>query len=369
MTSRAHMVAALRTAVVPHGGAFRDLALHNLVAPLVAPCLAAGGLEPDQLDELILSTAIGPGGNSARVAALAAGLPRRVAGLSIDRQCAGGLDAIRLAQALVKSGQARAVLAGGAESWSRRPVRAHRDPAGGPPSPYEQAPFTPWPDRDPDMTAAAADLAARLGIDRDAQDAWAVGSHARARAARAALAAEIVDLPGHPGLIDPFARALTPATAARARVLAGSVTAATTAPAADGAALCLIVDDTLAARAPKALPLGPGRTLGDDPMLPGLAPIAAIRATLAAAGRSARDLDAAEIMEAYAAQAIACVTGAGLDPGCVNCKGGALARGHPIGASGAVLAVRLFHDLSPGESGLAAIASAGGIGTALLIGG
>ncbi len=109
-------------------------------------------------------------------------------------------------------------------------------------------------------------------------------------------------------------------------------------------------------------------TLGADPCQPGLAPVPAIAAALARAGLAPGDLARAEIMEAYAVQAIACIRGAGLDPAIVNRKGGALARGHPIGASGAILAVRLFHDLRAGQ-GLAAIASAGGIGAALVLAG
>ncbi len=107
-------------------------------------------------------------------------------------------------------------------------------------------------------------------------------------------------------------------------------------------------------------------TLGADPCQPGLAPVPAIAAALARAKVPVATLSAAEIMEAYAVQAIACIRGAGLDAGIVNAKGGALARGHPIGASGAILAVRLFHDLRRGH-GLAAIASAGGIGAALVL--
>ncbi|MFN3844622.1 MAG: thiolase family protein, partial [Paracoccaceae bacterium] len=108
-----------------------------------------------------------------------------------------------------------------------------------------------------------------------------------------------------------------------------------------------------------------GRTLGADPEQPGLAPIPAIAAALLGLGLTVGSVTQAEVMEAYAAQAMACVKGAGLDPARVNLQGGALARGHPIGASGAILAVHLFHALRDGV-GLAAIASAGGIGTAVL---
>ena len=353
------IVAARRTAVVPSGGAFRRLAVHDLAAPVIRACLADAGLGPQDVDEVILSNALGGGGNPARLAALAAGLPERVAGLSIDRQCAGGLDAILIARALVDSGAARVVVAGGAESHSRRPLRMATDPDGGPAVAYDRPPFTPCAARDPDMHQAAGDLALRLGLSRARMDAWAVESHHKALNGQALLA-EIVPLAGLTH--DPFARRLTLALALRARRLAGEVTSATTAVSADAAAFVVVTNRPLG---PRPLRLLGGATMGAAPDEPGLAPLAAIAATLAQAGLTPADLTMAEVMEAYAAQVIACVEGAGLDPKIVNPQGGALARGHPIGASGAILAVRLFHGLTRGR-GLAAIAAAGGIGTALL---
>lgn len=351
----ARLIAARRTAVVPRNGAFARLSLEDLAAPVLQACLADAGLAPSQVDEVILSNALGAGGNPARRASLAAGLPETVAGLTIDRQCAGGLDAILLARALVDSGAADVVLAGGVESYSRRPLRLKTDPEGGPPIPYDQAPFTPWPDRDPDMGQAAEALARRLSIPRDRQDSWAAHSHAKALAAD--LSAEIVPLNGVTQ--DAFPRALSPRLLARAPLLTGSITAATAAVAADAAAVCLIVSDRIAQG--RGLALLAGATVGGTPEEPGLAPVAAIRRIW-----GGERLQQAEIMEAYAVQALAVIDGAGLVPQIVNPGGGSLARGHPIGASGAILAVRLFHGLRQGR-GLAAIAAAGGIGTALLV--
>lgn len=351
----ARLIAARRTAVVPRGGAFARLGIEDLAAPVLRACLADAGLAPAQVDEVILSNALGAGGNPARRAALAAGLPETVAGLTTDRQCAGGLDALLLARALVDSGTADVVLAGGVESYSRRPLRLRTDPDGGPPNPYDQAPFTPWPDRDPDMAAAAESLARRLSIPRDRQEEWAAQSHAKALAAD--LSAEIVPLNGVTR--DAFPRSLTSRLLQKAPVLTGTITAATAAVAADAAAVCLVVSDRLAKG--RGLALLAGATLGGSPEEPGLVPVAAI-------GRiwSGEPLAQAEIMEAYAVQALAVIDGADLDPQIVNPSGGGLARGHPIGASGAILAVRLFHGLKQGR-GLAAIAAAGGIGTAILV--
>ncbi|MGL4236827.1 thiolase family protein [Tabrizicola sp.] len=351
----ARLIAARRTAVVPRGGAFARLRIEDLAAPVLTACLADAGLSPDQVDEVILSNALGAGGNPARRVALAAGLPERIAGLTTDRQCAGGLDAILLAKALVDSGAADVVLAGGVESYSRRPLRLATDPDGGPPTPYDEAPFTPWPDRDPGMAEAAEALAVRLNISRERQEAWAMESHAKALAAD--LSAEIVPLQGVTR--DAFPRSLTPRLLARAPVLTGSITAATAAVAADAAAVCLVVSDRMAQG--RGLAILGGATVGGNHEEPGLAPVSAIQRIW-----QGEPLAQAEIMEAYAIQAIAVVEGAGLNPAIVNPDGGGLARGHPIGASGAILAVRLFHGLRQGR-GLAAIAAAGGIGTALLL--
>ena len=359
---RSYLVSARRTAVVPRGGAFARLGLVDLAVPVVAACLADAGIAAGEVGEIIVSNALGAGGNVARLVALAAGLPERVAGLTIDRQCAGGLDAVLLAAALVEAGIAEVVVAGGVESYSRRPLRLRTDPDGGAAVGYDRPPFTPWPERDPDMHAAAGALALRLGIGRDVQDRWAIGSHAKALV-RGDFPGEIVGLAGQGR--DAFARALGQDAARRAKVLCGSVTVANTAVAADAAAFVVVVSERRAKTARRALRIAGGATLGGRPEEPGLAPVLAVGEVLARAGLGPLDLAAVEIMEAYAVQALACIQQAGLDPGLVNLGGGALARGHPIGASGAVLAVRLFHDLGQGH-GLAAIAAAGGIGTAML---
>ena len=352
------ILSARRTAVVPKGGAFARLSLEELAVPVVQACLADAGILA--VDEVICANAIGPGGNPARRIALAAGLPERVAGLTIDRQCAGGLDAVLLAAALVDAGRADFVLAGGVESFSRRPLRLVTDPDGAAPVAYDEAPFTPWPARNPRMADAAAQLAAACGYDRAAQEDWAVQSHAKALA--------VTDWPEIVPLAiiarDVFARRLSPGLLARAPLVSGTVTRATAAVAADGAAFCLVAADRFAG--PGALRLLGGRTLGAVPEQPGLAPVPAIAAVLRDAGLAIGSITQAEVMEAYAAQAMACVARSGLDPARVNLQGGALARGHPISASGAILAVRLFHSLAAG-TGLAAIASAGGIGTALVV--
>ena len=193
MTRPVYISAARRSIVAPRGGVLAHLAPHQLASPVLQAVINDAKLTNHQIDEVICGNALGAGGNPARVLVLAAGLPDQVAGLTIDRQCCSGLDALLLGQALISAGQAEVVIAGGVESYSRRPYRAHRNPDGTLTA-YDQAPFTPWPDRDPDMAKAADDLAKHCAIDRHQQDNWAIGSHAKALASRACLASEILSL-------------------------------------------------------------------------------------------------------------------------------------------------------------------------------
>ncbi|BAS00572.1 thiolase family protein [Blastochloris viridis] len=370
----AWILAARRSAVAPRGGALAGVEPHQLAGRVIAQLLADAGVAPAAVDDVVLGNALYGGGNPARRAALAAGIPEAVPAMTIDSQCCAGLDAILLAAERIEAGAAEIIVAGGVESFSRAPIRLRRPrQPGEAPLAYDRPPFTPWPERDPDMIPAAAQLAAELGISRAAQDAFAVDSHRKARSGPAA--GEIVAVAGLER--DAFARALTPALAARLKPLAGAgshaVTAATVAVEADAAAAVLVVSGRRLSglRAfGRPLRILAGARRGGDPVRPGLAPIDAAAAALAGAGLAAGELAAAEIMEAFAVQAMACIDGITLDPAIVNRGGGALSRGHPIGASGAILAVRLWHELQrepPGAAGLCAIAAAGGLGSALVV--
>jgi acetyl-CoA C-acetyltransferase len=373
--SAAFIAAARRTAVVPRGGAFAGIEAIDLAASSIRAVLDDAGLSPSDVDEVMLGNALYGGGNPARVAALKAAVPAEVPASTIDTQCCAGLDAILLAAARIKAGEADVIVAGGVESFSRAPIRARRPTSPDEVAqPYDRPPFTPWPERDPDMIPAAAALAAEWDMSRSAQEAFAIESHRKALA-RGAPAAEFVKLCGLAH--DPFARRLTTGLCTRLPVLAGSsthgVTAATTAVEADAAAAVLLVSErALASIRPPARIIhiaGAGRT-GGDPERPALAPIAAARSALQHAGLSGSLVSVAEIMEAFAVQAMACIRALDLDPARVNPGGGALGRGHPIGASGAIVAVRAWHELQmmdSGASGLAAIAAAGGLGSAVLL--
>jgi acetyl-CoA C-acetyltransferase len=156
----AFIVAARRTAVAPRGGALASVEVAELAAASIRAVLADAGLAPEQVDDVILGNALYGGGNPARLAALLAGLPQDMPALTLDTQCCAGLDAVMLAATRVAAGEANAIIAGGVESFSRAPIRQRRptnkDEA---PREYARPPFTPWPERDPDMIAAAAALA------------------------------------------------------------------------------------------------------------------------------------------------------------------------------------------------------------------
>lgn len=373
--SGAYIIAAKRTPVAPRGGGLARVEAWQLGAETIRAVLDDAGMQGNAVDTVIMGNALYGGGNPARMAALEAGLPETVPALSVDTQCCSGLDAIALAASRISAGDSDVILAGGLESYSRAPIRQRRPlDDRDTPEMYERPPFSPWPSRDPDMLVSAATLAAARGISRSDQEAYAVESHRRA-AADDHAAAELVSVAGVDR--DAFTRAMTLKTCARLPVLAGSatcgLTAATTAVEADAAAVVLVVSERVRATLTdtgRAVAISGSASVGGNPETPALAPITAIEKVCRDGGWATDDFACVEMMEAFAVQAMACIDGAGLDPSRVNLRGGALARGHPIGASGAILAVRLWHDLvrrrEPGL-GLAAIAAAGGLGSAMVL--
>lgn len=368
-----YIICARRSAVVPKNGAFKKLLPHEIAAPVIEDLLKAAKIDKNDVQELIVSNALGAGGNPARLIALASGLPISVAGISIDRQCVGGLDAIMLADALISAGKYDVIIAGGVESYSRRPIRLHNFKDGREPQAYDQPPFTPWPNKDPDMIVAANQLALNLGISQTDQDRWAIESHQKSIAAQHNVKSVITPVLGISD--DPYTRALSMRHCAKARRLCGTISAANMAVSADGAAFVLMVSSRMlekiktTSQSTRALEVVAAHTCGHTPELPGIAPIKAFEHAKAQAAIHVHDFKQIEIMEAFSAQAIACQKGTAIDISIVNPYGGALAKGHPIGASGTILAVNLFHGLQSGSKqyGGAMIAAAGGIGGALIV--
>jgi acetyl-CoA C-acetyltransferase len=375
------VVAARRT---PVGTAGRSLVGQDVVA-LAAPVLRAlagdlgpRALEPDTVDEVVLGNCMGPGGDPARVAALSAGLGVAVPGLTVDRQCGSGLEAVNVGALRVLAG-AELVLAGGVESASTAPTRLGLEPDGSRVA-YDRARFSPDEIGDPGMGEAADDLAREHGITRERQDAYAVRSHALSVAAADAgdYRAELVpvgdvdrDERPRPGLdvatLSRFRPAFTPS---------GTATAGNSCGISDGAAAVGLVDEaTRRALGLPGLAIRAVASAGVHPRLPGLGPVPAVESVLAAAGLSWPDVGAVELTEAFAAQVLACTDAWGLDPlGAdgerVCAQGGAIALGHPWGASGALLVVRLFSRMVRQDGprfGVAACAVGGGQGVAVLV--
>jgi acetyl-CoA C-acetyltransferase len=371
------LVDALRTPIGTAGRSLARLTAPDLAAPLVAALagrLAGHGIAPGDVRDVVLGNCTGPGGDVARVAALQAGLPVSVPGLTVDRQCGSGLAAIVVAAAIVRT-EPGAVLAGGTESASTAPWRSWPPEAGGQPVRYERAPFAPAALGDPDMGPAADLLARDCGVTRADQDRYAARSHARAVATQQAGGFDAELLPVGGVIRDDRPRAgLTLERLARLRPAfrpGGTVTAGNSCGVNDGAALVAVVDaDTHRRLGVPGLRVLATATAGVDPDRPGRGLVPATRLALDRAGVTLQEIDVVELNEAFAGQVLACCAELGLDPERVCPEGGALALGHPWGASGAVLAVRLFSQLvrrPGGRLGLAAIAVGGGQGVAMVV--
>jgi acetyl-CoA C-acetyltransferase len=374
------IIAARRTPVCPVNGALRTLRAHELLAPVLRALVSELSLDPDSVADVVIGNAVGGGGNVARLALLEAGLPVTVPGITVDRQCGSGLDAIVLAARLVAAGGSPVYLAGGVESTSTAPLRANRRDDGSPEF-YARAQFVPASYGDPDMGTAAETVAAEYGVGRDRQDAFALASHRKALTATRdrRFAGELVPLATAAGTVsvDGGPRAgLTPAIMARfpaAFVPGGTVTAGNSCFDADAAAAVVITSLERARRlgARDGLVVRGTGTAGVAPQVLGIGAAPAAREVLARAGVSAGEVDLVEFNEAFASQALACLDQLGIDPERANLDGGALALGHAYGASGAVLVTRLLAQArgagTPGTLGLAMISMAGGMGTAALL--
>jgi acetyl-CoA C-acetyltransferase len=374
------IIAARRTPVCRANGALRNLRAHELLAPVLRELVAGAGVEPGAVDDVVIGNAVGGGGNVARLALLEAGLPVSVPGVTVDRQCGSGLDAVVLASRLVAAGGSPLFLAGGVESTSTAPLRAYRNDDGGPEF-YARAQFVPDSFGDPDMGVAAENVARNFGVSRERQDAFALRSHGLALASAHAgvFDGELVPLDTGTGTVavdDGPRRGLTAAVMARfppAFVDGGTVTAGNSCFDAD-AASAVVMTSLQRARQLGAgdglLVLGSG-TAGVDPELLGIGAASAARDVLSAAGVAADELDLVEFNEAFASQTLACLDQLGIKAERANLDGGALALGHAYGASGAVLVTRLLAQArragTPGSLALAMISSAGGMGTAALL--
>ncbi len=392
----AFITAAVRTPVARAAGALAEVRPDDLAAVAIRGLVERGRLPVDQVEDVIFGCTNQAGEdnrNVARMAALLAGLPVTVPGQTVNRLCGSGLQAVMSAAQAVRSGEGDLFIAGGVESMTRAPYVMLKSGSAWNRTPPAVADTTVgWRFTNPrmpkDWTIALGEtaerVAAQYAVSRAEQDAFAVESQARAQAAIAgnAFLDELVpvELPDGKGGTTLFTRDEHPRAGVTLEALGkmkpaflkdGTVTAGTSSGINDGAAALAIMSEA-GLNATGSRPLArivAGAVAGVDPSVMGIGPVPAVRKVLARAGLQPGQLDLIELNEAFAAQAIACTRELGLDPARVNIYGGAIALGHPLGASGAKILTTLVHALhrTGGRHGLAAMCIGVGQGIALLV--
>jgi acetyl-CoA C-acetyltransferase len=385
------ILSGCRTPIGSFGGAFKDVSAVDLGAVAVKEAVRRAAVRPDQVDEVILGCILqaGLGMNPARQASIRAGIPDSVPAHTVNKVCGSGLKAVMLAAQAVKCADAEIVVAGGTESMSGAPYLL---------------PGGRWGERlgngklldhmihegltdafhDIHMGITAENVVERYGISRADQDAFAAESQERAQAAlrEGRFKAETVAVPvpqkkGDPKLVDtdeyprPGTTAETLARLKPAFKKDGTVTAGNASGINDGAA-AVVVTSAARARALGGSPLGrivSYASAAVDPRVMGIGPVPAVRKALEKAGMAADRIDLFELNEAFAAQSLAVLRDLKLDPARVNVNGGAIALGHPIGASGARILVTLLYALQARDKryGLASLCIGGGQGVAMVV--
>jgi acetyl-CoA C-acetyltransferase len=384
------IVAAVRTPIGRFGGVFKDLPAWRLGASAIAGALGRVGLEPAAVEDVIMGNVLqaGQGMNPARRASMTAGLPDSVPAVTVNMVCGSGLRAVVMAAQAIALGEAQIVVAGGMESMSQAPYLLTGARFGyrlGHGMLVDSLLADGLTDafHDCHMGITAENIAREYGIGREEQDRYAVESQRRAALAweTGAFTDEIipVEVPGRQGseLVtrDEHPRPETTLEGLlRLRPAfdpAGTVTAGNASGINDGAAALVVMAEERA-RALGFEPLARIRSwawAGVPPRVMGLGPIPALRQALARAELRIEDLDLYEVNEAFAVQVLAVQRELGLDPQRLNIYGGAIALGHPIGASGARILVTLVHALrrTGGRYGAAALCIGGGMGIAVIV--
>lgn len=404
--SQAFLIGGARTPVGRYAGALSSVRPDDLAALTVAAAVERAGIDPGEVDEVILGNANGAGEenrNVARMAWLLAGFPDHVPGITVNRLCASGMSAIGLASSMIKAGEADLVVAGGVESMSRAPWVMEK-PATAFAKPGQVLDTSiGWRFTNPaflsgelsregkatySMPETAEEVARVYGISREDADAFAVSSHERALAAIGAghFAEEIVpvnvvgrkgatsvvdtDEGPRPGTTPDVLQKLRPVVPGGSVVTAGNASSLN-----DGASAIVVASESAVQRlglAPRARVLG-SSAAGLAPEIMGMGPVPATRKLLDRLGVDLGEIGAVELNEAFATQSLACVRELGLDPEIVNRDGGAIALGHPLGSSGSRIAITLLGRMEreltgPGRRlGLATMCVGVGQGAALLL--
>ncbi|HCQ2089078.1 TPA: acetyl-CoA C-acetyltransferase [Staphylococcus aureus] len=388
--TRVVLAAAYRTPIGVFGGAFKDVPAYDLGATLIEHIIKETGLNPSEIDEVIIGNVLqaGQGQNPARIAAMKGGLPETVPAFTVNKVCGSGLKSIQLAYQSIVTGENDIVLAGGMENMSQSPMLVNTSRFGfkmGHQSMVDSMVYDGLTDvfNQYHMGITAENLVEQYGISREEQDTFAVNSQQKAVRAQqnGEFDSEIVpvSIPQRKGepivvtkdegvrenvSVEKLSR-LRPAFKKDGTVTAGNASGIN-----DGAAMMLVMSEDKA----KELNIEPLAVLdgfgshGVDPSIMGIAPVGAVEKALKRSKKELSDIDVFELNEAFAAQSLAVDRELKLPPEKVNVKGGAIALGHPIGASGARVLVTLLHQLNDEvETGLTSLCIGGGQAIAAVV--
>jgi acetyl-CoA C-acetyltransferase len=381
------IVAAVRTPIGRSGRGLAALTLQEIGQQTVAAVIAAAGIEPHDIDDLVIGEVLQGGGCTARYIANALGLPPDTPGGTVQRQCATGMMAVQEAAANIRSGMARVVVAGGIESMTRSPLLFSKSPM--PFGVMQQflPPSHPDSAEAPNMNmliTVGENTANECGITREESDHWSYHSNIRAAAAAddGRFGAEIIPVTVPVGrgevatlTVDEHPRRdTTPEKLAALPSLTGpngTITAGNSSGIADGGAALVVVDrDYAEAHGLEVLAtVRSWNSCGIEPARTGLAPTVCVPRALERAGLSTSDVDLVEINEAFASMAVACSRKLGFPHEIVNVNGGAVGIGHPVAASGARILVTLIHELRRrgGGIGVGTLCAGGGMGSATVL--
>ena len=375
MQRRAAIICALRTPIGRYGGALSSVRPDDLAALVIRAVVARSGIDGALIDDVYFGAANQAGEdnrNVARMAALLAGLPMSVPGVTVNRLCASGLEAINVAARMIEANHGDVFIAGGVESMSRAPLVVSKAQTAFDREQELVDTSIGWRFINPKLAAmhhpysmgqTAENVAKERGISREDQDRFALASQQKWAAANKAgrFADELVpvEIPQRKGApivvgVDEHPRPettleqLAKLRPAFTQEASGTVTAGNSSGVNDGAAAILLVEEKRAAALglkPIAF-VGASASAGVDPAFMGMGPVPATRKALERAGLALTDIGLFELNEAFAAQSVACVRELGVDDSMVNVNGGAIAMGHPLGCSGARIATTLVHEMS-----------------------
>lgn len=380
------IVSAVRTAIGRQGGALASVPAHVFGAEAVKEALNRAGISSEEVDDVIIGNVLSGGGNIARLTALQTGMGDHLAGLTVDRQCGSGINAVNLAAQAIWSGDGDVYIAGGVESMSQAPYLMARPEKPFSPAPpkFRKSQLSPKEIGDPPMGITAENLVEKYGISREEQDDFALQSQQRTARAmeEGRFDEQIVPITipvrkGEPVVFDkdehprPQTTKEALAKLPPAFLEGGTVTAGSSSGLNDAASATVLMSREKAEElglAPLAV-IRAHAVAGVDPNIMGIGPVPATRKVLEKAGLSLEDMDIIEINEAFAAQVLACDKELKMDLDKVNVNGGAIALGHPLGATGAILLTKAVYELKRSEGKYALITACigGGQGIATII--